>query len=71
MSDRVNNTLDQLSTAFTVRDIMTRYDDLRLVDDEAEAKRFFEEQEDYDYTAAPERDLTDATKRPSAPSQAA
>lgn len=53
MSDRVNNTLDQLSAAFTVRDIMTRYDDLQLVDDEAEAKRFFEEQKDYDYTAAP------------------
>ncbi len=34
---------------------MTRYEDLRLVDDELEARRFFEEQEDYDYTASPKR----------------
>lgn len=53
MSDKVENTLAQLGTAFAVRDIMIRYENLQLVEDEPEARRFFEEQEDYDYTASP------------------
>ena len=53
MSDKVEDTLAQLGVAFAVRDIMTRYEDLQLVEDEPEARRFFEEQEDYDYTASP------------------
>jgi len=53
LSDKVEDTLAQLGAAFTVRDIMTRYEDLRLVDGEPEARRFFDEQEDYDYTASP------------------
>jgi hypothetical protein len=53
LSDKVEDTLAQLGVAFAVRDIMTRYEDLQLVEDEPEARRFFEEQEDYDYTASP------------------
>lgn len=53
MSDKVEDTLAQLGAAFAVRDIMIRYEDLQLVDDEHEARRFFEKQKDYDYTAAP------------------
>ena len=53
MSNNVEDTLAQLGAAFAVRDIMVRYEDLQLVDDESEAIRFFEEQEDYDYTASP------------------
>ena len=53
MSNNVEDTLAQLGAAFAVRDIMVRYEDLQLVDDESEARRFFEEQEDYDYTASP------------------
>jgi hypothetical protein len=53
LSNNVEDTLAQLGTAFAVRDIMVRYEDLQLVDDESEAIRFFDEQEDYDYTASP------------------
>jgi hypothetical protein len=53
LSNNVEDTLAQLGAAFAVRDIMVRYEDLQLVDDESEAIRFFEEQEDYDYTASP------------------
>jgi hypothetical protein len=53
LSNKVEDTLAQLGAAFAVRDIMVRYEDLQLVDDESEARRFFEEQEDYDYTASP------------------
>lgn len=53
MSVKVDDILAQLGAAFAVRDIMTRYEDLQLVDDEREARQFFEEQEDYDYTASP------------------
>jgi hypothetical protein len=53
LSNKIEDTLAQLGAAFAVRDIMVRYEDLQLVDDESEARRFFEEQEDYDYTASP------------------
>jgi hypothetical protein len=53
LSNKVEDTLAQLGAAFAVRDIMTRYEDLQLVEDEPEAARFFEEQENYDYTASP------------------
>jgi hypothetical protein len=53
LTNNVEDTLAQLGAAFAVRDIMVRYEDLQLVDDESEARRFFEEQEDYDYTASP------------------
>jgi hypothetical protein len=53
LSDKVEDTLAQLGAAFAVRDIMTHYGDLQLVDDEPEARQFFKEQEDYDYTASP------------------
>ncbi len=52
MNNRVQNILFQLGTAFTVRDVMTRYEDLILVNSGREAQQFFEEQDDYDYTAA-------------------
>lgn len=53
MSTKVESTLAQLSAIFAVRDVMTDYKDLNLVNNELEAQRFFEEYDDYDYTAAP------------------
>jgi hypothetical protein len=53
LSNSVEETLVQLGAAFAVRDIMISYENFQLVDDEYEARRFFEEQDDYDYTASP------------------
>lgn len=56
MGDKVSDTLRQLGTSFTVRDIMVPLEDLLLIDSESEARRFFDEYEDFDYTASRTRD---------------
>ncbi|MDP9474174.1 MAG: hypothetical protein M3R38_00460 [Actinomycetota bacterium] len=52
MGDKVSDTLRQLGTSFTVRDIMVPLEDLVLIDSESEAQCFFDKYEDFDYTAS-------------------
>ncbi len=55
MGDKVSEILGQLGKSFAVRDIMIPYEDFVLIDSESEAHRFFDEYEDFDYTASPTR----------------
>ncbi len=52
LGDKVSDTLRQLGASFTVRDIMVPLEDFVLIDSESEARRFFDEYEDFDYTAS-------------------
>ena len=51
MGDKVSEILSQLGKSFAVRDIMIPYEDFVQIDNESEARRFFEKYEDFDYTA--------------------
>jgi hypothetical protein len=52
LNNKVSETLRQLGKSFTVRDIMIPYEDFVLIEDESEANRFFDEYDDFDYTAS-------------------
>ena len=55
MSDKISEILRQLGKSFTVRDIMIPYEHFVLIEGEWEAHRFFDEYDDFDYTASLQR----------------